>query len=119
MSTFKASGVDWGEQLIECSQSTGGVKGLSNELMQLRKICQHPFLFDEVEDVVNTTQLIDEKIIRSSGKVELLSRILPKLFATDHRVSCLMTIYVLHTDLRLGPDLLPNDQSHGHHGGLL
>ncbi|KAL1678736.1 SNF2 family N-terminal domain-containing protein [Schizophyllum commune] len=67
-------------------QSTGGVKGLSNELMQLRKICQHPFLFDEVEDVVNTTQLIDEKIIRSSGKVELLSRILPKLFATDHRV---------------------------------
>lgn len=67
-------------------QNTAGVKGLSNELMQLRKICQHPYLFDEVEDAVNTTQLIDEKLIRSSGKVELLSRILPKLFATDHRV---------------------------------
>ncbi|KAI0039556.1 hypothetical protein FA95DRAFT_1528440 [Auriscalpium vulgare] len=65
---------------------TGGVKGLSNELMQLRKICQHPFLFESVEDKVNPGSLIDEKLIRSSGKIELLSRILPKFFAADHRV---------------------------------
>ncbi|KAF7437300.1 hypothetical protein PC9H_004139 [Pleurotus ostreatus] len=64
----------------------GGVKGLSNELMQLRKICQHPFLFESVEDKISPSGLIDEKIVRTSGKVELLHRILPKFFATGHRV---------------------------------
>ncbi|TFY81203.1 hypothetical protein EWM64_g2811 [Hericium alpestre] len=63
-----------------------GVKGLSNELMQLRKICQHPFLFESVEDKMNPSGLIDDKLVRSSGKIELLSRILPKFFSTDHRV---------------------------------
>ncbi|KIY64503.1 SNF2-family ATP dependent chromatin remodeling factor snf21 [Cylindrobasidium torrendii FP15055 ss-10] len=65
---------------------TAGIKGLSNELMQLRKICQHPFLFESVEDKVNPTGLIDDKLIRASGKLELLNRILPKFFATGHRV---------------------------------
>ncbi|KAG1832907.1 SNF2 family N-terminal domain-containing protein [Suillus subalutaceus] len=65
---------------------SGGVKGLSNELMQLRKICQHPFLFESVEDKVNPTGLIDDKLVRSAGKLELLSRILPKFFSTGHRV---------------------------------
>ncbi|KAJ3709458.1 SNF2 family N-terminal domain-containing protein [Lentinula raphanica] len=41
---------------------SGGVKGLSNELMQLRKICQHPFLFESVEDKVNPSGVIDERI---------------------------------------------------------
>ncbi|KAI0932898.1 hypothetical protein AcW1_000117 [Taiwanofungus camphoratus] len=65
---------------------SGGVKGLSNELMQLRKICQHPYLFESVEDKINPSGMVDDKIIRTSGKIELLSRILPKFFATDHRV---------------------------------
>ncbi|KAJ7857605.1 SNF2-family ATP dependent chromatin remodeling factor snf21 [Mycena leptocephala] len=63
-----------------------GVKGLSSELMQFRKICQHPFLFESVEDKVNPSGLIDGKLIRTSGKIELLNRILPKFFATGHRV---------------------------------
>ncbi|KAJ7630412.1 SNF2-family ATP dependent chromatin remodeling factor snf21 [Roridomyces roridus] len=65
---------------------TGGVKGLTNELMQLRKICQHPFLFESVEDKMNPSGLIDEKLVRNSGKFELLNRVLPKFFATGHRV---------------------------------
>ncbi|KAJ2914877.1 hypothetical protein MD484_g5545, partial [Candolleomyces efflorescens] len=65
---------------------SAGIKGLSNELMQLRKICQHPFLFESVEDKVNPTGYIDDKLVRSSGKLELLNRILPKFFATGHRV---------------------------------
>lgn len=68
----------------------GGVKGLSNELMQLRKICQHPFLFESVEDKMNPAGLIDDKLVRSSGKIELLYRILPKFFATGHRVRILL-----------------------------
>lgn len=54
--------------------------------MQLRKICQHPFLFDSVEDRMNPTGHINDTLVRTSGKVELLSRILPKFFATGHRV---------------------------------
>ncbi|KAG6841530.1 hypothetical protein C0991_009895 [Blastosporella zonata] len=63
-----------------------GIKGLSNELMQLRKICQHPFLFESVEDKVSPSGFIDEKLVRTSGKLELLNRILPKFFSTGHRV---------------------------------
>jgi ATP-dependent helicase STH1/SNF2 len=54
--------------------------------MQLRKICQHPFLFDSVEDKMNPTGHINDTLVRTSGKVELLSRVLPKFFATGHRV---------------------------------
>ena len=75
--------------LLTCyivSRKQAGVKGLSNELMQLRKICQHPFLFDSVEDKVNPSGVIDENIYRTAGKFELLMRILPKFFATGHRV---------------------------------
>jgi ATP-dependent helicase STH1/SNF2 len=55
--------------------------------MQFRKICQHPFLFEQVEDEINPGGYINDRIVRSSGKFELLSRILPKLFKTGHRVS--------------------------------
>jgi ATP-dependent helicase STH1/SNF2 len=58
--------------------------------MQLRKICQHPFLFDSVEDKINPAGLIDEKLVRSSGKIELLSRVLPKFFSTGHRVRAIL-----------------------------
>ncbi|PPQ84062.1 hypothetical protein CVT26_013991, partial [Gymnopilus dilepis] len=54
------------------------VKGLRNELMQLRKICQHPFLFESVEDKINPGGFIDDKLIRTFGKIELLNRILHK-----------------------------------------
>jgi hypothetical protein len=67
-------------------RKSAGVKGLSNELMQLRKICQHPFLFESVEDKISPSGFIDEKIVRTSGKLELLNRILPKFFRTGHRV---------------------------------
>jgi ATP-dependent helicase STH1/SNF2 len=80
-----------GHFLTYIHRKSGGVKGLSNELMQLRKICQHPFLFDSVEDKMNPAGLIDDKLVRSSGKIELLSRILPKFFATGHRVRLLFS----------------------------
>lgn len=68
------------------------MKGLSNELMQLRKICQHPFLFESVEDNINPGGYINDLLIRSSGKIELLNRILPKFFATDHRVGISLVV---------------------------
>jgi ATP-dependent helicase STH1/SNF2 len=101
------------------SRKTGGVKGLSNELMQLRKICQHPFLFDSVEDKMNPAGLIDDKLIRTSGKIELLSRILPKFFATGHRVrTAVFTSMRSMVYFILGSHLLPDDEGHGYHGRL-
>lgn len=73
------------------SQTTGtnnksGIKGLNNKIMQLRKICNHPFVFEEVEDVLNTSRLTNDLLWRTSGKFELLDRVLPKFKASGHKV---------------------------------
>lgn len=79
-------------------------KSLMNTVMHLRKLCNHPFLFEEVEkncaahwgkDVDGQGYPLDmgPEIYRCSGKFELLDRILPKLKDTGHRVLmfCQMT----------------------------
>ncbi|SMQ53533.1 unnamed protein product [Zymoseptoria tritici ST99CH_3D7] len=63
-----------------------GMRGLSNMLMQLRKLCNHPFVFEEVEDQMNPSKMTNDLIWRTAGKFELLDRVLPKFFATGHRV---------------------------------
>lgn len=63
-----------------------GIRGINNTVMQLRKVCNHPYVFEEVEDVINPDRRTDDSIYRTSGKFELLNRILPKFFATSHRV---------------------------------
>eukprot|EP00939_MAST-03C_sp_MAST-3C-sp1_P005213 g5213.t1 len=55
-------------------------RGLSNVIMHLRKICNHPYLF------LDSSYDVDRNILRASGKVELLDRILLKQKATGHRV---------------------------------
>ncbi|KDO33058.1 hypothetical protein SPRG_01873 [Saprolegnia parasitica CBS 223.65] len=75
-----------GSLLMEASSSTEKAKssftakGLSNILMQLRKVCNHPYLFQ------TQGYPIDFDIVRSAGKFELLDRMLPKLHAAGHRV---------------------------------
>ena len=49
--------------------------------MQLRKICNHPYLFLNPADYG-----INENLFRVSGKFELLDRIIPKLLNTRHRI---------------------------------
>ncbi|KAF1940904.1 hypothetical protein EJ02DRAFT_348993 [Clathrospora elynae] len=63
-----------------------GMRGLSNMLMQLRKLCNHPFVFEEVEEVMNPTKVSNDLLWRAAGKFELLDRILPKFLKTGHRV---------------------------------
>jgi hypothetical protein len=55
-------------------------RGLNNIVMQLRKVCNHPYLFSAEGYQIN------QNLIRSSGKFELLDRMLPKLKAAGHRV---------------------------------
>jgi ATP-dependent helicase STH1/SNF2 len=63
-----------------------GARGLSNMIMQLRKLCNHPFVFDVVENVMNPMNVSNDLLWRTAGKFELLDRILPKYQATGHRV---------------------------------
>lgn len=63
-----------------------GIKGLNNKVMQLRKICNHPYVFEEVENVVNPERATTDMIWRVSGKFELLDRVLPKFKASNHKV---------------------------------
>ncbi|KAI0233838.1 ATP-dependent DNA helicase Snf21 [Massospora cicadina] len=68
-------------------KSKGRGHSLSNTIMQLRKVCNHPFVFPEVERAVNPSYgLATDALFRVSGKFELLDRILPKFFQTGHRV---------------------------------
>ncbi|KAI9226091.1 MAG: SNF2 family N-terminal domain-containing protein [Piptocephalis tieghemiana] len=62
------------------------VRGMNNTIMQLRKICNHPFVFQEVEDIINPGHRTNEMVWRASGKFELLDRMLPKFFASGHKV---------------------------------
>ena len=103
-----------------------GVKGLQNIIMQLKKLCNHPFAFEQVETEVNgPARPTNNSLWRTAGKFELLDRVLPKLFATKHRVrrdfhfSWRLLANLLTPELRLGLDLLPDDPDHGHLPGLL
>ncbi|XP_059632539.1 probable ATP-dependent DNA helicase CHR12 [Cornus florida] len=60
---------------------SGKSKSLQNLSMQLRKCCNHPYLF-----VGEYNMWRKEEIIRASGKFELLDRLLPKLQRAGHRV---------------------------------
>lgn len=59
---------------------------LQNTVMQLRKVCSHPFLFDW--PVVRGTQelVLDESLVDTSGKMMVLDRLLEELFRRKHKV---------------------------------
>ncbi|GAB6028975.1 putative global transcription activator SNF2L2 [Chamberlinius hualienensis] len=74
----------------------GGAKTLMNTIMQLRKICNHPFMFHHIEQAFSEQcggNIPRADLFRVSGKFELLDRILPKLKIRNHRILlfCQMT----------------------------
>ncbi|TPX66244.1 hypothetical protein SpCBS45565_g04602 [Spizellomyces sp. 'palustris'] len=77
---------------IRSKKSSFGVDGatrrkaLNNLVMQFRKVCNHPYVFEEVEHVMNPTRMTDDNLWRVAGKFELLDRVLPKFKVTGHRV---------------------------------
>ncbi|GMR60116.1 hypothetical protein PMAYCL1PPCAC_30311, partial [Pristionchus mayeri] len=79
------------------SKSQQGGRALSNTIMHLKKLCNHPFLFHSVEESCkkawHLTDYVGDEIFRVAGKFELLDKILPKLRATGHRILifCQMT----------------------------
>ena len=64
-------------------EEKGKKMALQNTVMQLRKICNHPYQFFEY---FNYPELMGRNIYRTSGKFELLDRMLPKFLVTGHKV---------------------------------
>merc|ERR1712203_323308 len=87
------------KSLAKKAGGPGGAKALMGTIMQLRKLCNHPFMFQQVEEsyakhIGSPTDVITgPDIYRAAGKFELMDRILPKLKASGHRVLmfCQMT----------------------------
>lgn len=69
--------------LFKKSKDGDAWKKLSSLLMQLRKCANHPYLFPGAEEDPST---IGDDIVASSGKMQLLDRLLFKLQSTGHRV---------------------------------
>jgi len=75
--------------LMKCDsdgpKNTSAVKYsvLRNLVMQLRKCCLHPFLFDGAETNVEETTL--EELIASSGKLAVLDKILRSMYQNGNR----------------------------------
>jgi chromodomain-helicase-DNA-binding protein 1 len=70
-----------------------GVRGnqvsLLNIVVELKKCCNHPFLFESADhgyggDINDNSKL--DKIILSSGKLVILDKLLVRLRETKHRV---------------------------------
>ena len=87
--------------MLDPSRPNQRPMSLKNAIMQLRKICNHPYLFEGHEP-----NYITNHIFQVSGKFELLDRMLPKLIATGHKVlifsqfTTLLDLIKIYFDLR-------------------
>ena len=52
-------------------------------MIQLRKVCNHPYLFI---DYLNRVECSTDELVKVSGKFELFDRMMTKLMLTKHRV---------------------------------
>ena len=59
---------------------------LQNAVMQLRKVCSHPFLFDWPIDSKTHDLVLGEELVNASGKMMVLDRLLRELFERKHKV---------------------------------
>ncbi|KAJ3540152.1 hypothetical protein NMY22_g4418 [Coprinellus aureogranulatus] len=59
---------------------------LQNTVMQLRKVCSHPFLFDWPIDKKTLQPVLGEELVNASGKMMVLDRLLRELFRRKHKV---------------------------------
>ncbi len=105
----KESPVEGDESAIASVNTTASIwKRLQFLLVQLRKVCNHPYLFgDDAEDAPDGEGAI-EQMVAASGKLELLDRLLVKLHQRGHRVvifsqfTMMMDILEDYLDWRFG-----------------
>ena len=61
--------------------ATGSSKSFHNILMQLRKVCNHPYMFEGVEEA--GSDMFGEHLIQNSGKMIFLDKLLKKVRAVN------------------------------------
>ncbi|KAF3796912.1 Chromatin structure-remodeling complex protein [Nymphaea thermarum] len=83
------------------SMGTSKGRSVHNTVMELRNICNHPYLSQlHADEARSSSPCIDNllpkhflpPLVRLCGKLEMLDRLLPKLKATGHRVLCFSTM---------------------------
>ncbi|KAI0022303.1 SNF2 family N-terminal domain-containing protein [Xylariomycetidae sp. FL0641] len=72
-------------QTLELAKMQIAEKRLGNPLMQLRLVCNSPHNFYNPWSY-DANEPVDDTIVTSSGKMLLLDRLLPELFARGHKV---------------------------------
>eukprot|EP00192_Tetraselmis_astigmatica_P001503 CAMPEP_0117687286 /NCGR_PEP_ID=MMETSP0804-20121206/23042_1 /TAXON_ID=1074897 /ORGANISM="Tetraselmis astigmatica, Strain CCMP880" /LENGTH=1720 /DNA_ID=CAMNT_0005499315 /DNA_START=24 /DNA_END=5186 /DNA_ORIENTATION=- len=76
--------------LVSSRQAGGQIPAkLKNVVMELRKCCNHPYLFEGAESAAlrsNSKEEIHQQLTAASGKLALLARMMPRLKAAGHRV---------------------------------
>ncbi|KAI9318639.1 SNF2 family N-terminal domain-containing protein [Dichotomocladium elegans] len=73
------------QQMTAAIKQVNGLH-LQNIVMQLRKVCNHPYLFDWPIDPKTNAPVLNEQLANQSGKVLLLDKLLTELFARGHKV---------------------------------
>ncbi|KAE8538910.1 hypothetical protein D1P53_005278 [Cryptococcus gattii VGV] len=67
--------------------STARAKSVRNILMELRKVCQHPYLSaPELEAFDLPPEEQHRQLLNASGKLQFLKLLIPKLIARGHRI---------------------------------
>ena len=70
---------------VDAINGKGGERSrLLNIVMQLRKCCNHPYLFPHVED--RSLPALGEHLVDACGKLKVLDKLLARLKERNHRV---------------------------------
>ena len=72
--------------IVMATQTVSGSHNLQNLLMQLRKVCNHPYLFSYPMDMETGEMKVTDEIQKVSGKMVLLDQLLTELFKRGHKV---------------------------------
>uniref|UniRef100_A0A453G7J6 CHD3-type chromatin-remodeling factor PICKLE n=1 Tax=Aegilops tauschii subsp. strangulata TaxID=200361 RepID=A0A453G7J6_AEGTS len=64
----------------------GTKRSLNNVLMELRKCCNHPYLFTGLDVKQHAGEDVLQSLVSASGKLQLLQKLLPKLKERGNRV---------------------------------
>jgi SWI/SNF-related matrix-associated actin-dependent regulator of chromatin subfamily A member 5 len=107
MQRFYYKGLLMKDHTALTGSAAGSYSRLSNLLMQLRKCCNHPFLFPGAEgpNPENTTAA---DMVAASGKMQTLQMLLKHLIAGGHRV-VVFSQFVMMIDVLEVRSALPFD----------
>lgn len=74
------------KSIVSKLNSDANIRRSGNVLMELRKICGHPFLIENAEPTWLEEEVWEKAFVEASGKLMLLAKMLPKLKEDGHRV---------------------------------